>query len=146
MIYDVERCGTLQIGRQQENLSRTIRIDISKMLQRHPRAKISLWVQRSGEDTPYSPEVSVDDGVLYWDVTSQDTSLPGYGYAEIRATRNGVLEKSAVFKTYVRPSLPGGENMSGGGTSAEDKRYIWDGGDIGGNDGKDQYIWDGGDI
>ena len=42
MPYDVDKLGTIDLGRQGENLARTIEINVSSFLMQWPTATISL--------------------------------------------------------------------------------------------------------
>lgn len=104
----VDDLDVVPIGRQGENLTTEIVIDVSAWLEELPGATILLVALRPGEDELYTPtEVATDDGKTTWQITDVDTALAGNGRAELRAMLNGKLKKSAVFKTEIIRSLMG---------------------------------------
>ena len=109
MVYDIKNTKVIYLGRQGENLARTIEIDVSSMLMKWPDATISLLVQRNQEDTFYLAPVVIENGILKWTITNADTEIAGIGKIEVRAIRDDAIMKSATMKICVENSLGGTE-------------------------------------
>lgn len=109
MIYNVEKLGTINIGRHGENLARVIEIDVSSMLKQWPDATITLLVKRNKDEAPYVAVTELVDGILYWPVTRAETAVPGNGLIEIRATRGETIAKSVTGFIRVSAALTGNE-------------------------------------
>jgi|GEM_PF-4590475 len=109
MRYSADRLAGIDLGRQGENLARTVEIDVSALLSRWPEAVISLLVKRKQDAEPYIADAHVVDGVLYWPITAADTASAGDGKVELRAVCGEVLAKSAAGSTRVTASLTGNE-------------------------------------
>jgi len=110
MVYDVERLMTIEIGRQGENLARTIEIDVRSMLVQWPEAVIFLLVKRKGDVLPYVAATEVANGILSWPITSMETAFAGDGKIEVRAVSGDVVVKSATATMHVRTSLTSCDN------------------------------------
>ena len=109
MRYSADKLSGIDLGRQGENLARTIEIDVSSLLAQWPEAVISLLVKRKHDADPYVANTEVRDGVLYWPITAADTASAGDGKVELRAVCGEVLAKSATGSTRVTASLTGNE-------------------------------------
>lgn len=109
MAYDIKNTKVIYLGRQGENLARTIEIDVSSMLMKWPDATISLLVQRNQEDTFYLAPVAIENGILKWTITNADTEIAGIGKIEVRAIQDDAIMKSATMKICVENSLGGTE-------------------------------------
>ena len=109
MRYSADKLAGIDLGRQGENLARTVEIDVSALLSRWPEAIISLLVKRKQDAEPYVANAHVVDGVLYWPITAADTASAGDGKVELRAVCGEVLAKSATGSTRVTASLTGNE-------------------------------------
>ena len=109
MRYSADKLSGIDLGRQGENLARTIEIDVSFLLVQWPEAAISLLVKRKHDADPYVANTEVRDGVLYWPITAADTASAGDGKVELRAVCGEVLAKSATGSTRVTASLTGNE-------------------------------------
>lgn len=112
MRYNADKLTGIDLGRQGENLARTIEIDVSAMLAQWSKASISLLVKRKHDSDPYVANTEVRDGVLYWPITAADTASAGDGKIELRAVCGEVLAKSATGTTRVTASLTGSETES----------------------------------
>lgn len=108
-MYDVDRLGTIDLGRQGENLARTVQINVSALLAQWPDAVISLLVRRKYDTIPYVAATTVTDGVLCWPITAVETEAAGDGKIELRAVSGDVLAKSATAIIRVAASLTGTE-------------------------------------
>ena len=106
---DITSCRALAIGRQGENLARTIRMDVRAMLSEWPDARIVLLVQREGDEAPYVAKTRVENGVLIFQPSAADTAKNGYGKMEIRAMRGEMIAKSSIIQMRVEKSIGDGE-------------------------------------
>lgn len=97
----------INVGYLGENLSRYIDIDISDYLREFPNTFASLMVRRHGEKTPYLATTVQNGNVLRWIFTAVDTSVRGYGEAQIVfSSANGeVIGKSETIETLVQRSI-----------------------------------------
>ena len=91
----------LSIGRQLEDNYRQIVFDCSGFGE---VSSVTLVHQRSQDTAPYLVTTS-NSNSLTWTITDTDTSYSGFGQAELRITFADGLAKSAVFKTWVIPSI-----------------------------------------
>ena len=106
-MYNAEKLTSIDLGRQGENLARTVEIDVSSMLAQWPDAAITLLVKRKHDAEPYIADTTVKDGVLFWPITTVETADAGDGKLEIRATCGEVIAKSATGTFRVTASLTG---------------------------------------
>ena len=106
-MYNINELSQLNLGRQGENKATTIQIDVSEWIAEFPNANINILVLRNGDTSPYIANATVENGILNWAITVSDTEKSGMGKAEIRATVDDIIKKSAVAVTYVIPSLEG---------------------------------------
>lgn len=106
-IISIENIGTIDIGRQGENLARVIEFDVSSLVATWPDAVITLLVKRKRDMEPYFADVTVKDGVLRWPITSTETSIVGDGKMEIQAVYGDVVAKSVTGVFRVTNSLSG---------------------------------------
>lgn len=109
MAYNVDKLSTIDLGRQGENLARTVEIDVSSLLAQWPEAVISLLVKRKHDPAPYVADTEVVNGILRWPITTVETSDAGDGKIEIRACCGEVIAKSATGTIRVTTSLTGTE-------------------------------------
>lgn len=106
-MYNADKLTSIDLGRQGENLARTVEIDVSGMLAQWPEAAITLLVKRKHDAEPYIADTTVKDGVLFWPITTVETADAGDGKLEIRATCGEVIAKSATGTFRVTASLTG---------------------------------------
>lgn len=96
----------LDLGRQGENLARTIDIDISAWRAEFGEGTVQLLHQRPGDSAPYPAAVEQTGDVVRWAITAADTARVGYGAAQLLFFAAGdVLAKQCIYRTYVSPSL-----------------------------------------
>lgn len=119
VIYDINHLPLIYLGRQGENMARTVRIDVKSMLEAYPGASIGLVFQRAGDDELYIGATSIDDNVLSWPVSAAVTANAGRGKIEVRAMLGDVLAKSVTTLTQVDASL------SGAGSVPPDPEKDW---------------------
>ena len=108
----IKNLSALELGRQGENLARTVQISVAQWYEEYGNdITISLVVQRPTEDYGYFPEITIENGILNWVITNVDTSFAGTGHAELVATdTQGLNVKSKMFKTLIYESLATGES------------------------------------
>ena len=107
MTYDIRSLPLIYLGRQGENLARTVEIDVGAMLEAYPGASIGLVFQRAGETELYIGATSLADTVLSWPISAAVTANAGRGKIEVRAMLGDVLAKSVTAPTQVDVSLSG---------------------------------------
>lgn len=96
----------IDLGRQGENLARTIEIDISAWRAEYGEGTVQLLHQRHGDSAPYPAVVEQAGDVVRWSITAADTARVGYGAAQLLYFAAGdVLAKQCTYRTCVSPSL-----------------------------------------
>ena len=94
------------IGRQGENKTQDVVFDCSVWDDRITNPTYSIVAKRPGEKETYlANNVSADGNIVTWTLDADDTALSGFGEAEIRATSDDLVKKSAKFRTYIQPSV-----------------------------------------
>lgn len=119
MTYDIKCLPLIYLGRQGENLARTVEIDVGAMLDAYPGASIGLVFQRAGETELYIGATSLDGTMLSWPISAAVTATAGRGKIEVRAMLGDVLAKSVTAPTQVDVSL------SGAGSTPPDPEEDW---------------------
>ena len=119
MIYDIKCLPLIYLGRQGENLARTVEIDVGAMLEAYPGASIGLVFQRAGETELYIGATTLDGTMLSWPISAAVTANAGRGKIEVRAMLGDVLAKSVTAPTQVDASL------SGAGSTPPDPEEDW---------------------
>lgn len=119
MIYDIKCLPLIYLGRQGENLARTVEIDVGAMLEAYPGASIGLVFQRAGETELYIGATTLGGTVLSWPISAAVTTNAGRGKIEVRAMLGDVLAKSVTASTQVDASL------SGAGSTPPDPEEDW---------------------
>lgn len=119
MIYDIKCLPLIYLGRQGENLARTVEIDVGAMLEALPGASIGLVFQRAGETELYIGATTLGGTVLSWPISAAVTANAGRGKIEVRAMLGDVLAKSVTAPTQVDVSL------SGAGSTPPDPEEDW---------------------
>lgn len=107
MSYQVDRLTAIDLGKQGENLARTIEIDVSSMLAQWPNATFSILVKRKGDAEPYLSVCSRSGNLVRWPITSVETEVSGNGQMELRCTSGTVIAKSYVATIKVAASISG---------------------------------------
>ena len=119
MTYDIKCLPLIYLGRQGENLARTVEIDVGAMLEAYPGASIGLVFQRAGETELYIGATTLGGTVLSWPISAAVTTNAGRGKIEVRAMLGDVLAKSVTAPTQVDVSL------SGAGSTPPDPEEDW---------------------
>ena len=118
-MYDIKCLPLIYLGRQGENLARTVEIDVGAMLEAYPGASIGLVFQRAGETELYIGATTLGGTVLSWPISAAVTATAGRGKIEVRAMLGDVLAKSVTAPTQVDASL------SGAGSTPPDPEEDW---------------------
>jgi hypothetical protein len=96
----------LDLGRQGENLARTVVFRVSDWQEAYGPGIATLLAQRPGEETPYPCVVIADGDTIFWPVTAADTARSGaWGKCELQYRVNDALVKSERWSTCVSASL-----------------------------------------
>lgn len=99
-------CGTIYIGKRGENKARRIRFDEpAQWKDIFGVGSYELINQRNGDNAPYPVVLSMEDGAVYWIVSSSDTAIEGEGKCELRYIVNDTVVKSQTWKTVVAEGL-----------------------------------------
>lgn len=104
-VNDLQMVQTIELGRQGENFATILQFDISDFVSEYGNGQATLIHRRAGDARPYIVPATQNGNYVEWEVSSVDTFKSGTGAAEIRWWVNGVIAKSAVFNTYVIPSI-----------------------------------------
>lgn len=97
----------IHIGRAEENLATSVRIDAGKVFAEYPAAVPTMKVINPA-GTVYGREVSRDGDLVIWDVTESDLAAEGQGEMQLTFTEGSVIVKSADARTEVCRSIVGG--------------------------------------
>lgn len=99
--------SSINLGRADENIAVRVEIDLSRILAQEPTAKAHITVE-SPSGTKYPAVTSMDGTKLIWDVTKEDNTVEGTGYAQLTVKGpNGEVLKSAVTATRIGHSIRG---------------------------------------
>ena len=124
MVYSINNMPySISLGRQGENNFITLIFDISSWTDRYGTGTAKVIYQNPDGDTREVASGSIEEGVIRWNVSSEDTAIVGTGKAEIRLNTGTVLGKSITFSTSVMSSIteePTAVSVSG----AESGRFI----------------------
>lgn len=93
------------LGRRGENRATQIQFPIAEYFSDFDSGTYRLLAHRPTEDTPYPVAITNDDTYIYWDVTSADVGIEGYGYAELQLVIDELLAKSIKFVTEILDAL-----------------------------------------
>ena len=104
----MDKPGTIDLGKQGENLSREIAFpEPAQWREEFPGGAAQLLVRPNGGKA--YPVVLEEDGDLaVWQVTAADTARAGYGRCELRWSVDGMVVKSKTYMTFVAEGLSGG--------------------------------------
>ena len=105
-IYHVEGLDVVKLGRQGENLTQEVKIDVSAWAEDNMAgATFLIAAVRPGENESYLPEITQSGNILTWKPTAADTAKGGYGRAEVQAVKGALIRKSPVFRTRIEAAL-----------------------------------------
>jgi len=95
-------CGdVLPLGVQGEALTTTVTADVSDWLEQWPDGQVIAQVISPGQTQTRIANTVVQEGVLTWLVTSEDTVTPGFGAGVVKLIQGQQVKKSAPFITQV---------------------------------------------
>lgn len=97
--------GKIRLGKQGEHLARRVPFELGLWENQFGEGRCELLHQRNGDEAPYPVNLTVDNNVAYWNVTSVDTAVAGKGECELRYIVNDVVVKSTTYVTKVSESL-----------------------------------------
>ena len=119
-IYHVEGLDVVKLGRQGENLTQEVQIDVSAWTEDNMEgATFLIAAVRPGETESYLPEITQSGNTLTWKPTAADTAKGGYGRAEIQAVKGALIRKSPVFRTRIEAAIE-----SSGSTPTEPPAWV----------------------
>lgn len=100
--------GVILLGRQGENLTGRLHVDVSEMLEKYPGATFGLRAAvPGGEPYPVS-HLKRDGAAVVWTITNADTAQAGEGWAQLVLYGGGQeIAKTEIAHTLVLPSLTG---------------------------------------
>lgn len=105
-IYHVEGMDVVKLGRQGENLTQEVQIDVSAWTEDNMEgATFLIAAVRPGETESYLPEITQSGNTLTWKPTAADTAKGGYGRAEVQAVKGALIRKSPVFRTRIEAAI-----------------------------------------
>ena len=105
-IYHVEGLDVVKLGRQGENLTQEVQIDVSAWTKDNMEgATFLIAAVRPGETESYLPEITQSGNTLTWKPTAADTAKGGYGRAEVQAVKGALIRKSPVFRTRIEAAI-----------------------------------------
>jgi len=100
-----EQKKVVVLGHRGEHLARCIVFDIADWQTSYGEGAVQLLALRSGEETPYPCAVSVQDGMVRWDVRATDVARPGRGRVELQYHAGGAVVKSETYRTLTMEAL-----------------------------------------
>jgi hypothetical protein len=98
---------TIPLGRQGENLARTIYFELSELISNYGEGTATLVYLRSRDSAPYVCDTTQSGSMLSWTPTDTDTAYAGAGKCELRWVVGETLAKSIVYRTSVTESITG---------------------------------------
>lgn len=101
-----------RLGRLGENEHTRVAFDVTDYQAELPGAAFTLINHGPGDEAAYPcPGVTVEDGTLYWIVSSADLRQTGYGMCELIVTVGDEIAKSAYYPTLILGALDGSGDM-----------------------------------
>ena len=104
-------CGKIRLGKQGEHLARRVPFELGLWENQFGEGRCELLHQRNGDEAPYPVNLTVENNVAYWHVTSVDTAVAGKGECELRYIVNDVVVKSTTYVTKVSEALGEGAEV-----------------------------------
>ena len=96
--------GTIDLGREGENLARQVLLPLENLAAGKGHAL--LLHQRAGDSSPYPVNIRQEGNSLIWVVTNADTGAAGLGSAEVRwLGDDGQVLKSRIYHTVTQKAL-----------------------------------------
>lgn len=98
----------IRLGRVGENERQRVAFDVTALLAELPGASFTVINQGPGDAVAYPcPGVTVEDGTLYWPITSAELKQIGRGRCELIVTVGDVVAKSVIYSTQILEALDG---------------------------------------
>ncbi len=107
VFYVEPNTTTIPLGRQGENLARTIYFELSELISNYGEGTATLVYLRSRDSAPYVCDTTQSGSMLSWTPTDTDTAYAGAGKCELRWVVGETLAKSIVYRTSVTESITG---------------------------------------
>ena len=95
----------IYLGVQGEKEARTVEFGFEDWVLRFGSGTLELIAQRNGEDLAYPVDLEFYDDVAVWTISDIDNAKAGFGRCQLRYKVDGVIVKTAIFKTLVDVSL-----------------------------------------
>lgn len=96
--------GTIDLGREGENLARQVLLPLENLAAGN--GYCLLLHQRAGDSSPYPVNTRQEGNSLIWVVTNADTGAAGLGSAEVRwLGDDGQVIKSRIYHTVTQKAL-----------------------------------------
>lgn len=98
--------GVILLGRQGENLTGRLRVDVTEPLKAYPTATFGLRAANAQGEVYPAAQVQHTGGTVVWTITRADTAYAGEGWAQLVMYGGGEeIAKTDVAHTLVLPSL-----------------------------------------
>lgn len=102
----------IQLGLSGENERERVIFDLEALLAEFPGASLTLLNMRPGDSSAYPcANIEINDGKLYWTITSAELTTAGGGFCQLIAKVNNVIAKSLIYDTEIYKSLPDGAEI-----------------------------------
>lgn len=107
----IEMSGNgVTIGRLLENEAARLAFDVSGWMEEYPNGQISVLCRRPKDADAYPVpigQISIEDGRLYWVLSSADLAQTGSGLCELILTDGDVRAKSEIYGIWIQKALDG---------------------------------------
>ena len=90
----------VELGRQGENLTQEVQIDVSAWTEEHGRSHVPDCGGATRRNQKLLPEITQSGNTLTWKPTAADTAKGGYGRAEVQAVKGALIRKSPYPHTH----------------------------------------------
>lgn len=98
--------GVLLLGRQGENLTSRLHVDVSEPLAKYPGASFGMRACTADGTVYPAAQVEESRGMVTWTITDADTAQAGEGWAQLVMYGGGEeIAKTEIAHTLVLPSL-----------------------------------------
>lgn len=100
--------STIKIGYEDESAVTQVIFNLSSWVSEYGEGTCTLWVRRNTDTEGYPATVTFENGYATWTVSESDTSVPGWGEAQIAYTVDDVKKRSAVYGVFTEKSIESG--------------------------------------
>lgn len=98
----------IRLGRLGENERQRVLFDVAALLEELPGATFTVINQGPGDAAAYPcPGVTLENGTLYWPITSAELQTVGRGHCELIVTVGDTVAKSVIYTTQILEALDG---------------------------------------